>query len=53
MIFYIVLYLVLTVSGLVMMKIGLMQTHLSGLGELVKNLLNVKFLLAHWQYVMA
>jgi len=52
MTFYIILYLVLTVSGLVMMKIGLMQTHLSGLGELVKNLLNVKFLLAHWQYVL-
>lgn len=52
MIFYIILYIILTVSGLVLMKIGLMQTNLSGLSELLKNVFNIKFLLIHWQYVL-
>ncbi|NMB92551.1 MAG: hypothetical protein GYA31_02955 [Parcubacteria group bacterium] len=34
------------------MKSGLAQTQLSGLGELIKNLLNFKFLLIHWKYVL-
>jgi len=52
MIFYIVLYIVLTVSGLVLMKSGLMETNMQGLGELIKNLLNFPFLLAHWKYIL-
>lgn len=52
MIFYIIIYIFLTVSGLVLMKSGLMQTNLGGLGDLIKNLFNLKFLLVHWKYIL-
>jgi len=52
MILYIILYLVLTVSGLVLLKSGLAQTQLLGLIDLIKNLLNFKFLLVHWKFVL-
>jgi multidrug transporter EmrE-like cation transporter len=52
MTFYIILYLILTVSGLVLMKSGLAQTQLGGLTELIRNLINVKFLLSHWKFVL-
>jgi len=43
MTFYIVLYIFLSVSGLVLLKSGLAQTQLLGLIDLIKNLLNFKF----------
>jgi len=52
MIFYIVLYIFLTVSGLVLLKSGLAQTQLLGLAGLIKNLLNFKFLITHLRFVL-
>lgn len=52
MIFYIVLYICLKVSWLVLMKSGLVQTNLGELGDLIKNLFNLKFLLVHWKYIL-
>jgi len=52
MTFYIILYLILTISGLVLMKSGLAQTQLGGLTELIRNLINFKFLLSHWKFVL-
>ena len=52
MTFYIILYLVLTVSGLVLLKSGLAQTQLLGLTGLIKSLLNLKFLLSHLKFVL-
>ena len=52
MIFYIVLYIFLTVSGLVLLKSGLAQTQLLGLTGLIKSLLNLKFLLSHLKFVL-
>ncbi len=52
MIFYIILYIFLTVSGLVLLKGGLAQTQLLGLGDLIKNLLNFRFLLAHLKFIL-
>jgi len=52
MIFYIVLYIFLTVSGLVLLKSGLAQTQIVGLVDLIKNLLDFQFLLVHWKFVL-
>lgn len=52
MIFYIFFYIFLSVAGLVLMKSGLSQTALGGVSELLKNLLNFQFLLAHFKFVL-
>jgi len=52
MTFYIVLYIFLSVSGLVLLKSGLAQTQLLGLFGLIKSLLNLKFLLSHLKFVL-
>lgn len=52
MTFYIILYIFLTVSGLVLMKSGLMETNLHGLGDLIRNFFNIRFLIIHWKYIL-
>jgi len=52
MLFYIIFYILLTVSGLLLMKKGLVGVNLEGIMELVKSLLNWKFLTSHWQFIL-
>jgi hypothetical protein len=52
MTFYIILYLVLLISGLILMKKELMNTSINGLSGLVKSLFSIKFLTGHWQFVL-
>jgi len=51
MILYIIFYLIFSISGLILMKKGLMNTSLNGLAGLIKSLLNLKFLLSHLKFV--
>jgi len=52
MFFYIIFYILLTVSGLLLMKKGLIGVNLGGIMELIKSLLNWKFLTSHWQFIL-
>jgi len=52
MILYIIFYLIFSISGLILMKKGLMNTSLNGLAGLIKSLLNLKFLLSHLKFVL-
>ncbi|MGB9680626.1 MAG: EamA family transporter [Minisyncoccia bacterium] len=49
---YIVLYLIFSISGLILMKKGLMNTSINGISGLVKSFFNIQFLLAHWQFIL-
>jgi len=52
MVFYIILYLVFSISGLIFMKKGLIGVNLAGISGLIKSLLNWQFLVSHWQFVL-
>ncbi len=49
---YIILYLFFSISGLILMKKGLIGVNLGGIMELIKSLLNWKFLTSHWQFIL-
>jgi len=52
MIFYIIFYLFCSISGLILIKKGLMNTNISGIFGLIKSLFNIEFLTKHWQFIL-
>lgn len=50
--FYILFYLFCTISGLIFMKKGLMGVNFGGLMGFIKSVLNINFLISHWQFVL-
>ncbi|MBP8617941.1 MAG: 4-amino-4-deoxy-L-arabinose-phosphoundecaprenol flippase subunit ArnF [Parcubacteria group bacterium ADurb.Bin305] len=51
-IFYTILYIILSVTGLVLMKSGLAQTQLEGIVALLGSLLSWSFWVSHWQFIV-
>jgi len=52
MFFYIIFYLFCSISGLILIKKGLMNTNISGIFGLIKSLFNIEFLTKHWQFIL-